>query len=421
MQMRMQITLSAPDVADEDIALVEQVLRSRALSGGPMLERFEAEWAARLGVRAAVGVSSGTAGLHLALITAGVTAGDLVITSPFSFIASANAALYEHAVPVFVDIDPLTFNLDPDAVAEALADLDPDLDRDPNRVPDRVPRGDAARRWLPRALPADQPPLRRVRALLPVHVFGQPAAMTSLTAAAARHGVPLIEDACEAIDAEHEGRRVGTFGAASVFGFYPNKQMTTGEGGLIATDDPERARLLRSLRNQGRDDDGTWLRHARLGYNYRLDEMSAALGLGQLRRLDALLATRARVAAAYVERLRALPDITLPHVAPTTTRMSWFVFVVRLAPAIDRDAVIAALAADGVPTRPYFTPIHLQPLYRTRFAYREGDFPVTEAVGRSTLALPFHNHLTDAQIDYVTEKLAGAIARCRRTTAGLML
>jgi dTDP-4-amino-4,6-dideoxygalactose transaminase len=226
----------------------------------------------------------------------------------------------------------------------------------------------------------------------------------------------VIEDACEAAGAEHEGRPAGTFGAAGVFGFYPNKQITTGEGGLVVTNDPDWAQMLRSLRNQGRDDDATHLHHVRLGYNYRLDEMSAALGLAQLRRLDTLLAKRDHVAAAYSRRLAGSAGLTIPSVASSTTRRSWFVYVVRLAPDIDREAVIEALAAAGVPSRPYFSPIHLQPFYRTRFGYREGDFPITEAVGRSTLALPFHGNLSDDQIDYVASRLDAAIARCPRAS-----
>ena len=391
--------MSAPDVTAEDIRLVEQVLRSPALSCGPMVDRFEREWCDRLGVRHAVAVSSGTAGLHLALLAAGVDAGDLVLTSPFSFVASANAALYERAIPVFVDVDPVAFNIDPDAAAQALDDL--------------ARGGASARRWLPPAMP-DAPAPRPVKAVMPIHVFGQPAPMTPLLDAAARHGAALIEDACEAVGAEYEGRPAGTLGAAGVFAFYPNKQMTTGEGGLILTNDEAWARLFRSLRNQGRDDDATWLHHVRLGYNYRLDEMSAALGLAQLRRLDELLAKRDRVAAEYSDRLAGLEGVTRPAIVPSTTRMSWFVYVVRLAPEIDRDRVIAALAADGVPSRPYFSPIHLQPFYRTRFGYREGAFPVTEAVGRSTLALPFHGRLSADELDYVVARLTAASARCRR-------
>jgi perosamine synthetase len=411
----MRLTMSAPDVSAEDCALVEQVLRSSSLSGGPMVHAFEAEWCERLGGGHAIAVSSGTAGLHLSLIAAGVRAGDFVITSPFSFVASANAALYERAVPIFVDIDPITLNIDPAAVAQAV---------------DALERGGAeARRWLPHTIAAADGVSRgalsggtlgsgtsagRVKAIVPVHVFGQPAAMRSLVEIAARHDLALIEDACEAIGAAHDGQRTGTFGSAAVFGFYPNKQMTTGEGGMIVTPDPDWARLARSLRNQGRDDDATWLRHVRLGYNYRLDEMSAALGLGQLRRIDTLLASRERIAQAYVDRLKDVPEITLPRIVPETTRMSWFVFVVRLAPEIDRDAVIAALAADGVPSRPYFSPIHLQPFYRTQFGYTDGDFPHTEAAGRSALALPFHAHLTSAELDFVAERLTHAIACCRQ-------
>lgn len=374
--------MSAPDVQPEDIALVDEVLRSPSLSCGPMVERFEADWCARFGAPHAVAVSSGTAGLHLALIAAGVTSGDLVITSPFSFVASANVALYERALPLFVDIDPVTFNLDPAAVADALA----------------------------RAA-------KSVKVVLPVHVFGQPAAMERIVRDADRHGALVIEDACEAPGAQSGGRPVGTLGAAGVFGFYPNKQMTTGEGGLIVTRSSEWARLFRSLRNQGRDDDGTWLRHVRLGYNYRLDEMSAALGVAQLRRFDELLASRARVAGLYRERLQNMEGVTLPPSEPDGARRSWFVYVVRLTDDVDRDAAMATLAAAGVPSRPYFSPIHLQPLYRERFGYRGGEFPVAEAVARTTLALPFHGRLTSGQIDYVAECLADAIAGARRRPA----
>jgi len=394
--------MSAPDVSPEDVALVHEVLQSDSLSMGPMVERFEAEWAARLGIPHAVAVSSGTAGLHLALISVGVSAGDCVVTSPFSFVASANAALYEGALPVFVDIDPASFALDPDGVATALADLEAG--------------GRAAARWLPRHRP-DGWVGRPAKAVMPVHVFGQPAAMAPIAASADRHGAMVIEDACEAIGSEYEGQPAGAFGAAGVFGFYPNKQMTTGEGGVIVTVEEARARLLRSLRNQGRDDSATWLRHVRLGYNYRLDEMSAALGLGQLRRLDALLAQRARVAAAYDQRLAGLEAVTPPGRVATTTKIGWFVYVVRLAAGTDRAAVVGALAADGVPSRPYFPPIHLQPYYRERFGYREGDFPITEAIARTTLALPFHGQMTDDEVDFVVSALERALSTSADATS----
>jgi dTDP-4-amino-4,6-dideoxygalactose transaminase len=392
--------MSAADITDEEIALVNQVMQSGTLSCGPMLERFELEWAERLGTRFAVGVSSGTAGLHIALIAAGVEADDFVITSPYSFIASSNAVLYQQAIPIFVDIDPLTLNIDPANVVQALRDVN---------------GGEtSARRWLPRhgAVASG----RRVKAVVPVHIFGQPAVMPPIVEAARQHGAAVIEDACEAVAAEHEGQRAGTFGAASVFGFFPNKPLTTGEGGIVATDDPEWAVLFRSLRNQGRDDRLGWLQHVRLGFNYRLDEMSAAVGLGQLRRLETLLGNRARVAAGYHARLN-IPGVAPITVAASTTRMSWFVYVVRLAPEIDRDGVIATLAQDGIPSRPYFPPIHLQPFYRERFGFLEGDFPHAEAAGRSTLALPFHGRMSDDQIDVVVDRLAHAVERCRETSA----
>lgn len=395
--------MAAPDITSDERALVDEVLRSPSLSCGPMVERFEAEWGERLGTRFAVAVSSGTAGLHVALIAADVADGDLVVTSPFSFVASANAVLYQRALPIFVDIDPVTLNIDPAGLAQALDDLEQG--------------GERARRWLPRTN-VGEAPVKRVKAVLPVHVFGQPAEMRPIVTAARSQGVPVIEDACEAVGAEHDGQLAGTFGDAAVFGFYPNKQITTGEGGLVATNNPEWASLLRSLRNQGRDENGGWLHYARLGYNYRLDDMSAAIGLAQLRRLDALLAAREKVATGYTERLAHVADVRPLQVAPATTRMSWFVYVVRFAPHIDRDAVISMLDNDGVPSRPYFPPIHLQPVYRERFGYREGDFPHAEAAGRSTLALPFHGQLTDEQLDYVVKRLAAAVNRCHRTRLG---
>ncbi len=376
--MEFRVPMSSPDIEPGDVEMVNEVLRTPNLSMGPMIDQFEQEWARYMGARFAVGVSSGTAGLHLAVIAAGVGAADEVVTTPFSFIASANVMLYQNAVPVFVDIDPLTLNIDPNQVEEALKQ--------------RRAQG------------------RRVRALLPVHVFGQPCDMEALTDIAARYEVTLIEDACEAMGSEYKGRRAGSFGRAAVFAFYPNKQMTTGEGGMMVTDDAEWASLFRSLRNQGRDENGTWLRHVRLGYNYRLDELSAALGLAQLRRLDALIDKRERVAQLYNQRLAGLDGVEIPHVVPQTTRMSWFVYVIRLAPDIDRDAVIDDLAARGIPARPYFSPIHLQPFYRERFGFCEGDFPVTERIARSTLALPFFGNLDANTIDQIGETLSTVLS-----------
>lgn len=395
--MNAKVPMSGPDVAASDIEAVMRVLQTPNLSIGPRIAEFEERFAAYVGVPHAVGVSSGTAGLHLCVIAAAVSEGDLVISTPFSFVASTNVILYERGVPVFVDVDPDTLNIDPALVAEAVEDL-----RRGSRV---------ARRWLP-------PSLRegglsgiegRLKAILPVHVFGQPADMDPIMGVARDYGLLVIEDACEAIGAEYKGRKVGTLGDAAVFAFYPNKQMTTGEGGMIVTDREDWDALFRSLRNQGRDVHDTWLSHSRLGYNYRLDEMSAALGLAQLSRIQELLAKRERVAAWYNERLKDLQGVQIPYVAPTTTRMSWFVYVVRLAPELDRDVVMGRLAERGVPSRPYFLPIHLQPFYRQRFGYRRGDFPAAEAAGDRCLALPFSGVMTEEQVEYVCEQLRNAI------------
>lgn len=363
------IPMSQPDITDAEIQAVTDVLRTPVLALGPRAERFERGIAARVAAPHAVAVSSGTAGLHLCMIAAGVGENDLVLTTPFSFVASANCALYERARPVFVDVDPESLTIDPEALARTLRGL--------------LRAGDAG----------------RVRAILPVHVFGQAADMDPILALGRAHGIPVIEDACEAIGAEYRGRPVGSLGAAGVFAFYPNKQLTTGEGGMIVSRDAAWDALFRSLRNQGRDVFDGWLAHTRLGYNYRLDELSAALGVVQVERLDEILARRERVAAWYTARLAHLEELTVPVAAPWTTRMSWFVYVVRLAPAFDRDAVIEALARRGVPARAYFPPIHLQPFYRQRFGYKPGDFPVAERAGASALALPFFGTMTEAEVD----------------------
>jgi len=390
--------MSSPDLTSAEIKAVKHVLETPRLSIGPHLADFEQRFAAYIGSRYAVGVSSGTAGLHLAIIATGISEGDLVITTPFSFIASANCILYEQAIPVFVDIEPDTLNIDPSQVAEAAQDIE---------------RGaPAAERWLP-------PNFRRkdrfngsgrLKAILAVHAFGQPADMDGITSVARRHGLTTIEDACEAIGATYKGRKAGTLGDVAVFAFYPNKQMTTGEGGMIVTNNGEWANLFCSLRNQGRDVFNAWLDHTRLGYNYRLDELSAALGLAQLNRIEELLARRARVARWYNERLETIPGVKIPHIAPTTSHMSWFIYVIRLASEIDRDRVMMMLKERGIPSRPYFSPIHLQTFYRQRFGYRAGDFPITEKIAGSTLALPFFNNMSEDQIDRVCLTLQEVIA-----------
>jgi perosamine synthetase len=383
--------MSSPDITAAEIEAVNRVLQTPYLSIGPHIAGFEGRFAAYVGTRHAVGVSSGTAGLHLCVIAAGVGEGDLVITTPFSFVASANVILYERAIPVFVDIDLLTLNINPEQVAEAVHDLSKG--------------GRTARRWLPPALRESRFKSRPPKAILPVHVFGQPADMDPLLKVARAYGSVVIEDACEAIGAEYKGHKVGTFGDAAVFAFYPNKQMTTGEGGVIVTDRDDWNALFRSLRNQGRDVHDAWLSHSRLGYNYRMDEMSAALGLAQLGRIEELLAKREQVAGWYSERLKDIDGVQVPYIAPTTTRISWFVYVIRLAPEIDRNAVMAALEERGIPSRPYFPPIHLQPFYSQRFGYQRGDFPIAEYAGDTGLALPFSGIMREEQVDCVCNAL----------------
>ena len=370
-----------PDLSEAERAAVHEVLRTPILSLGPQLDLFERKLAARVGARHAVGVSSGTAGLHLCMLAAGVGEGDLVLTTPFSFVASANCILYAHATPVFVDVDPLTLTIDPDALARKARAL--------------------VRRGRRRAC---------LKAILPVHVFGQPADMDPILEIARRYALAVIEDACEAIGATYKGRAVGSLGDAGVFAFYPNKVITTGEGGMIVTHDPAWDALFRSLRNQGRDVFDGWLTHSRLGYNYRLDELSAALGVVQVERLDELLCRRERDAGWYAERLQRLEGIELPTLASWTTRMSWFVYVIRLEAVAERDRVIRELARRGIPARPYFPPIHLQPFYRQRFGFAPGSFPVAEAAGGACLALPFSGTMREEQVDVVCGELEEVLA-----------
>lgn len=392
MNSKKQIPMSSPDLTDAEITAVNQVLQTSHLSIGPRVVAFEKASASLSHVTHGIAVNSGTSGLHLCVIAAQAGEGDLIITTPFSFIASANCIMYERAVPLFVDVDPVTGNIDPMLVAEAAEALSRG--------------GNEAERWLPRALRQSNPGSeRRLKAILPVDAFGQPADMDPILETARRYQLPVIEDSCEAIGAEYKGRPAGSLGDAGVFAYYPNKQMTTGEGGMIVTDREDWANLFRSLRNQGRDIFDAWLNHTRLGYNYRLDEMSAALGLAQVGRIDELLHKRERVAGWYNERLADLELVERPIIASSTTRMSWFVYVVRIRPPARRDEVMRGLAELGVPSRPYFTPIHLQPFYRDTFGYQRGDFPVTEYLGDVSLALPFSGVMTEEQVDYVCDHL----------------
>jgi dTDP-4-amino-4,6-dideoxygalactose transaminase len=384
--------MSGPNITHLEMSSVVAVLGSGCLSIGPQLEEFERRSAELAGVRHAIGVSSGTAGLHLAVIAAGVAAGDLVITTPFSFVSSANCILYERGVPVFVDVDPVTGNLDPNLVQQAIRDL--------------RAGGAARRRWLPSAFRNSDAAIGQLKAVLPVHAFGQPADMDPIVATAHAQGLVVIEDACEAIGATYNEQPAGSIGDVGVFAFYPNKQVTTGEGGMIVTNNDDWSALFRSLRNQGRDTMDAWLRHDRLGYNYRMSELNAAVGVAQLSRFDELLNARDHVARCYSERLSQVPWLRVPTVVPTTTRMSWFTYVVRLAPEVDRDQVMRQLEQRGIPSRPYFSPIHLQRFYMERFGYRHGDFPITESLGATCLALPFSGRLSEEQIDRVCSALS---------------
>lgn len=374
------IPLSAPDITDEERACVLEVLLGRNLSLGPRLPAFEQALCDLTGARHAIAVNSGTSALHLCIKAAGIGEGDEVITTPFSFVASANCALFERAVPVFVDIDPDTWNLDVSRIEAAITP--------------------------------------RTRAILPVHVFGRPCPMGPILKIADAHGLKVLEDSCEAIGATSSGRAVGTFGQTGTFAFYPNKQITTGEGGAIVTDDDHVAMLCRSWRNQGRAENGGWLQHERLGYNYRLSEMNCALGFVQLSRLPEILASRAKVAARYTRLLQDLvPQVHVPAPAASSDEISWFTYVVRLRDEFSteaRDAVVQSLRLRGIACNTYFSPIHLQPFYRDMFGYRSGDFPVTERIAGRTIALPFFNQLTDEEIEIVCNALSDAVSALAR-------
>ncbi len=362
------VPAAQPVLGPEEEAAVIEVLRSGQLSLGPRGPAFEAAFAARLGVPHASAVSSGTAGLHLALRAVGVSDGDEVVTSPFSFVASANVVVYERARPVFADIDPVTLNLDPQAAAAAITP--------------------------------------RTAALLPVHIFGYPADVPALE----RHGLPIVEDACEALGAVHaDGTPVGGRGHPAVFGFYANKQLTTGEGGMVALGDAAHKARIDSERNQGRAPDMGWLDHDRLGFNYRLTDLQSAIGLVQLGRLDTMLADRARAAAAYREALAEIEGIELPCEDAGGDRRGWFVFVVRVPRGTDRDETVRRLLAAGVQAKPYLPAIHLMTYYRETFGHREGEFPVCEDVAARSLALPFFPAITEGQIARVAAALQSAL------------
>jgi len=365
------VPLSGPFLDEREEELVLEVLRSGRLSLGPWIDRFEELFAERVGVPYAAAVANGTAGLHLLCRSAGIRPGDEVITSPYSFAASANCFVYEGGTPVFADVDSRTLNLDPATVEAAVTE--------------------------------------RTRALVAVDIYGYPCELDELRAICERHGLALIQDSCEALGAVYKGAPVGSHGPPAVFAFYPNKQMTTGEGGMVTTHSEEEWRLLRSLRNQGRADSGGWLEHARLGYNYRLDDVRAAIGIAQLEKLDRMLELRRSAAKLYGELLQDV-DVELPAADDADHVRSWFVYVVTLPEGVDREAVIASLDRDGVQSARYLPCIHLQSYMRERFGFSEGLCPVAEDASRRTLALPFHAGIEPAAQERVVAALGSALA-----------
>ena len=366
------VPLSAPYIDERDEELVLEVLRSGRLSLGPTIDRFEELFAERVGAPYAAAVSSGTAGLHLLCRIAGLRPGDEAITSPYSFVASANCAIYEGATPVFADVDERTMNLDPTAVEAAITE--------------------------------------RTKAVVAVDIFGYPCELGPLQEICERHGLALVQDACEALGAEYMGAPVGSQGTSAVFAFYPNKQMTTGEGGMVTTHSEEEWSLLKSLRNQGRADGGGWLDHARLGYNYRIDDIRAALGIGQLEKLDLILELRAAAAARYEDLLAGVDGVEVPLADDAEHVRSWFVYVVTLARGIDRERVIGELERQGIATSRYLPSIHLQSYMRETYGFSEGLCPVSEDLSQRTLALPFFAQIEAEDQERVVEALRAAVA-----------
>lgn len=380
------IPLSNPDITDLERQSVINVLNTPNLSLGPLLGEFEKKFASFIGAKYAVAVNSGTSGLHLCVRALGIKDGDYVFTTPFSFVASANCLLFERAKPIFVDIDEKTFNIDADKLSATIFQAKNDG--------------------------------KNIKAILPVHIFGRPCEMEKIKNLADENNLDIIEDACEAVGAEYllnnkNWQKVGTFGQAGVFAFYPNKQMTTGEGGMIVTNDENINRICRSLRNQGRAENSGWLQHERLGYNYRLNDICCALGIAQLQRLPEMLQKRENVAKMYNEKLSKVKQIILPAFEENK-KISWFVYVVRLADEFtknDRDQILKILKENGIGCSNYFTPIHIQPFYQELFNYKRGDFPITEKISERTIALPFYNNLKEEQIDFIVENLKSALIK----------
>ena len=369
-------SIAKPHIGEKEIKAVIEVLKSGSLSLGPYYKKFEESFAKKIGVKFACAVSSGTAGLHLAMIAAGVREGDEIITSPFSFIASANCILYVGARPVFVDIDPATYNIDPKKIEEKIT--------------------------------------KKTKAILVAHIFGQTADMDPIRALAKKYDLKIIEDACESILAEYKGKKAGTFGESAVFAFYPNKQMTTGEGGMLVTDQEKIYKMACSLRNQGRSENMQWLDHRLLGYNYRMDEMSAALGLIQLQKIDWLIEERRKVAKLYEKHLFGHNDLLRLPVAVEGNTHTWFVYAVKIKnKKTNRNEVIEKMKNRGISAKPYLPSIHLFKFYREKFGFKNGDFPVSEEISRYSLALPLYIGLKEKDIKYISGELAGILKKIK--------
>lgn len=366
-----KIPLAKHYIGKEEINAVNKVLKSGWLSIGPYVKKFEEKIAKFNGNKYAISVNSGTAGLHLCVKSAGIKHGDEVITSPFSFIASSNSVIFEGGRPVFADIDKKTYNMNPDLIENAITE--------------------------------------KTKAIMPVHIFGQSCDMDSIIEIAERHNLKIIEDSCESIGATYKGKKVGTFGESAVFAFYPNKQMTTGEGGCIVTDNEEIYKLCKSYRNQGRSENEDWLGHVRIGYNYRMPEMNAAMGYEQVKKLPWMIKKRQKIAETYNKALARVSGAITPFTAPYNTS-TWFVYTIRVEEGINRDAAMKYLNDNGVASKPYLPSLHLQPIYKELFSYKEGDFPVSEGISKSILALPFFIEITKEQIKYVVEKVGEAIS-----------
>jgi len=384
------VPLARPDITKREVEAIIGLMDSGILSIGPKVVEFERIIADYVGLKYAIAVNSGTSALHLIVRSVGLGRGKVMLTSPFTFVSSANVAIYEGAIPVFADIDEKTYNISPETLDEALE------------------------KYSRKGLETEKLSLKNFLPdlFMGVDIFGHPMDWEGIEAVCQKYAIPIVEDSCEALGSSYLGKKAGSFGLAGAFAFYPNKQITTGEGGIIVTNDPSINELSRSMRNQGRGVAEDWLEHVRLGYNYRMDELSAALGIEQMKRIDEILRKRKVVADRYSALLSKIGGITVPYLEDYVTSMGWFVYVIRLDERIDRDRFMDRLKENGVQCREYFRPVHLQPFYVEEFGYREGSFPVTERISAQTVAIPFFSNLSPDEQEYVAQVVAKAVERC---------